>query len=152
MSINTKGMDAVNPPRTLTGRREWSKDPDAREQAALRRVTAQIAAEAAELPPNTWLAKRLDLEIKEWEDQVLPQLAVAMARERGPEPPQPWVRMRSERCPLMLADEACLRRIAAILRAEATELGPESVVGAHLDRLGIRLALECESPGGMLRV
>jgi len=142
----------MNPPRTLTGRREWSTDPDARETAALRRVAAQISAEAAELPNNTWLAERLDLEIRVWDRQVLPELALAMAGELGPEPPQPWVRVRPERCPLMLAEEAALRRVAALLRAEAAELGPESAGGAYLESVGIRLALECERPGGMLRI
>ena len=142
----------MNPPRTLTGRREWSKDPDARETAALRRVAAQITAEAAELPDNTWLAERLDLEIRMWDKQVLPELALAMAGELGPEPPQPWVRVRPERCPLMLDEEAALRRVAALLRAEAAELGPESGGGAYLESVGIRLALECERPGGMLRI
>ena len=142
----------MNPPRTLTGRREWSKDPDAREQAALRRVAAQITAEAAELPENTWLAERLGLEIRVWDKQVLPELALAMAGELGPEPPQSWVRVRPERCPLMLAEEASLRRVAALLRAEASELGPESVGGAYLESVGVRLALECESPTGMLRI
>ena len=139
-------------PRTLTGRREWSQAPDAREQAALRRVAAQISAEAAELPPNTWLAERLGLEIGVWDKQVLPELALAMTGELGPEPPQPWVRVRPERCPLMLAEEASLRRIATVLRSEAAELAPESSVAAHLDGLGIRLALACETPGGMLRI
>jgi hypothetical protein len=142
----------MNPQRTLTGRREWSQDPDAREKAALRRVAAQITAEAAELPDNTWLAERLGLEIRVWDDRVLPELALAMAGEQGPEPPRSWVRVRSERCPLTLAEEASLRRVAALLRAEAAELGPESLGGAYLESLGIRLALECESPGGMLRI
>ncbi len=142
----------MSPPRTLTGHREWSQDPDALEQAALRRVAAQITAEAAELPDNAWLAERLDLEIRVWDKQVLPELALAMTGEPGPEPPQSWVRVRPERCPLMLAEEASLRRVAAFLRAEAAELGPESVGGAYLESVGIRLALECERPGGMLRV
>jgi hypothetical protein len=142
----------MNTQRTLIDRREWPQDPDTRERAALRRVAAQITAEAAELPPNTWLSERLDLEIEEWEDRLLPQLGSAMANEREPEPPNSWVRVRSEGCPLMLAEEACLRRIATVLRSEAAELGPESSVAAHLEGLGIRLALECESPGGMLRL
>jgi hypothetical protein len=53
--LNTGAADAMNPRRTLAGRREWSTDPNAREPAALRRVAAQITAEAAELPDNTWL-------------------------------------------------------------------------------------------------
>jgi hypothetical protein len=142
----------MNTQRTVTGQRAWSQDPDTREQAALRRVGAQIHAEAAELPPTAWLAERLGLGIDEWDEHVLPELATAMANGRGPEPPQSWVRVRSERCPLMLAEEACVRRVAAFLRAEAAELGPASSVGTHLESLGIRLALECESPGGMLRL
>lgn len=142
----------MNPPSTLAGRREWSTDPDARERAALRRVSAQITAEAAELPDNTWLAERLGLEIRVWDKQVLPELALAMTGEQWPEPPESWVRVRPERCPLMLAEEAALRRVAALLRAEAAELGSESSGGAYLESLGIRLALECERPGGMLRI
>ena len=124
----------MNPQRTRTGRREWSKDPDAREEAALRRLAAQITAEAAELPENTWLAERLGLEIRLWDKQVLPELALAMAGEPGPEPPESWVRVRPERCPLTLAEEASLRRVAALLRAEATELGPKSLGGARTSK------------------
>jgi hypothetical protein len=142
----------MNEHRTLTGHREWSESPDAREQAALRRVTAQIAAEAAELPDDTWLAERLGLEIRVWDKQVIPELALAMTGEPGPQPPESWVRVRPERCPLMVAEEAALRRLAALLRAEAAELGPESAGGAYLDSLGIRLAVECERPAGMLRI
>jgi len=79
MPLNTAVTGAMNLQRTRTGRREWSKDPDAREDAALRRVAAQTTAEAAELPENTRLAERLDLEIRVWDKQVLPELAFAMA-------------------------------------------------------------------------
>jgi hypothetical protein len=127
-------------------------DPDARETAALLSSAAQITAEAAELPDNTWLAERLGLEIRVWDKQVLPELALAMARGLGPEPPQPWVRVRRDQCPSMLAEEAALRRLAALLRAEAAELGPESAGGACLESVGIRLALECERPGEMPRI
>ena len=147
IDLNTGGTDAMSPqPRTLTGRREWSQDPDAREQAALRRVAAQISAEAAELPPNTWLAERLGLEIRVWDKQVLPELALAMAGELGPEPPQSWVRVRPERCPLMLAEEASLRRVATVLRAEAAELGPESSVAAHLEGWASGSPLHASAP------
>jgi len=145
-------MDTLNTQRTLTGRRDWPQDPDTRERAALRRVAAQINAEAAELPDNAWLAERLGLEIRLWDERVLPELALIMAYEEWPEPPESWVRGRSDRCPLTLVEEACLRRVAAALRAEASELGPESGVGAYLESLGIRLALECERPGGMQRI
>jgi len=119
---------------------------DAHEQAAVRRLTAQMIAEAAELPPTTWVAGRLHIEVDDWDERVLPELALLMAADRRQNSAQSWVRVRSDRCPLTLEEEACLRRVAALLRAEAAELGPESSVGARLDSRGIRLALECENP------
>jgi hypothetical protein len=145
-------MHAMNPQSALTGRPTGTQEPNAREQAALRRVAAQMNAEAAELPPNTWLAQRLRVEVDEWGERVLPELALRMAIDREPESAQSWVRMRSERSPLTLAEESCLRRLAALLRAEGAELGTESSVGTRLDSWGIRLSLECERPGGMLRM
>jgi len=119
---------------------------DAHEQAALRRVTAQMIAEAAELSPTTWVAGRLRLEVDDWGERVLPELALLMAVDRRQDSPESWIRIRSDRCPLASEEEACLRRVAALLRAEAAELGPDSSVGARLDGWGIRLALECENP------
>jgi hypothetical protein len=129
-------------------RRTRSHRPDAREQAALRRVAAQMQAEAAELPPTTWAAERLQLEIDEWGERVLPELALLMAIDRRQEWAQSWMRRRPEGCPLTMEEEACLRRVAALLRAEAAELGSESPVGARLDSWGIQLALDCEHPSG----
>lgn len=87
-----------------------------------------------------------------WDERLLPELALIMAYDGWPEPPASWARGRSERCPLTLVEEACLRRVAAVLRAEASELAPESGVAAYPENLGIRLALECERPGGMQRI
>ncbi|MGP8240921.1 MAG: hypothetical protein ACLQQB_04025 [Solirubrobacteraceae bacterium] len=120
---------------------------DPREQAALRRLSAQMIAEANELAPTTWAAQRLRLEVDGWGERVLPELAVLMAVDRTQDSAQSWIRTRSVRCPLALEEEASLRRVAALLRAEAAELGSESSVGARLDSWGIRLAVECENPG-----
>ena len=138
----------MNPQTPLAERHQPCATPAGGEQAALRRVSAHINAEAAELPPNTWLAGRLDIEIDHWDTQLLPELERLMSREREPDATSSWARMRSDRCPLTQPEEACLRRIAAVLRAEADELGSESPVGARLDRLGIVLWLECEAPVG----
>jgi hypothetical protein len=123
---------------------------DAHEDAALRRVAAQTNAEAAELPPTAWVAERL--QVDEWGDRVLPELASLMAVDRGQQPAQSWTRRRADRSPATLEGEACLRRVAALLRAEAAELGSESPLGARLGSWGIKLALECESPSGMRRI
>ena len=129
-----------------------SQQLDAREDAASRRVAAQMNAEAAELPPTAWVAERLRLQVDEWGDRVLPELASLMAIDRGQQPAQSWTRRRADLSPLTLEEEACLRRVAALLRAEAAELGSESPLGARLDSWGIKLALECESPSGMRRI
>ncbi len=138
----------MNSQTTLPERRQLHHAPADREQAALRRVSAHVDAEAAELPPNTWLAARLGIEIDQWGEQLLPDLARLMSSEQGSESTRSWVRERSDHCPLTQAEESCLRRIASVLRAEAAELGSESTAGAHLDRLGIMLWLECEAPVG----
>jgi len=133
---------------TLPERRQLADPPLGRDQAALRRVSAHLHAEAAELPPNTWLAERLAIEINQWGERVLPELAHLMSIDCESGSPFSSVRVRSDRCPLTQPEESCLRRIAAVLRAEADELGSESPLGARLDRLGIMLWLECEAPGG----
>jgi hypothetical protein len=139
----------MNRQAVSTNRRTRSQRPDAREQAALRRVAAQMQAEAAELPPTTWVAERLHLQVDEWGERVLPELALLMAIDRRQEWAQSWMRRRPEGCPLTMEEEACLRRVAALLRAEAAELGSESPVGARLDSWGIQLALDCEHPNGL---
>ncbi len=139
----------MNRQAVSTDRRARAHRPDAREQAALRRVAAQMQAEAAELPATTWVAERLRLEVDQWGERVLPELALLMAIDRRQEPAQSWTRRRPDGCPLTMEEEACLRRVAALLRAEAAELGSDSSVGARLDSWGIQLALECESPGGL---
>lgn len=141
----------MNPQTTLPERRRSHTTPAGSEQAALRRVSAHINAEAAELPPNTWLAGRLDTEIDHWDTQLLPELERLMSSEQEPEASSSWARVRSDPCPLTQPEEACLRRIAAVLRAEADELGSASPVGARMDRLGIVLWLECEAPVGAKR-
>jgi hypothetical protein len=128
--------------------RQYSEE----EHAALRRVSTEMGAEAAELPPTSWVAEHLRLGVEEWGERVLPELFRLMATEDTDQFPYSWVRRRSDRCALTLAEEASLRRLAAILRAEGAELGSASQVGANLDRWGIRLALQCESPPGMRRV
>ena len=138
----------MSPQTTLPARQHVNSAPAGRERAALRRVSAHINAEAAELPANTWLAERLGIAIDQWGEQVLPDLTRLMSSERGPEMTPLWARERSDGCPLSQQEEACLRRIAAVLRAEADELGSESPIGADLDRLGIMLWLECEAPVG----
>ena len=138
----------MNPQTTLPQRRQSADVPLGRDQAALRRVSAHLDAEAAELPPNTWLADRLEIEINQWSERVLPELARLMSSESGSALPYSSVRMRSDHCPLTPPEEACLRRIAAVLRAEADELGTESPLGTRLDRLGIMIRLECEAPEG----
>ena len=138
----------MNPQTTLAERRHAHGPAVDPEQAALRRVAAHVNAEAAELPPDTWLAPRLEIEIHQWGERVLPDLARLMSGERGSDPMVSWVRVRSDRCPLTRTEESCLRRIASVLRAEADELGPASSVGVHLSRLGIMIWLECEPPAG----
>ena len=149
--LDTGGMDAMNPQTTLPQRRQPADVPLGRDEAALRRVSAHLHAEAAELPPDTWLAERLGIEINQWGERVLPELARLMASDRESGSPYSSVRVRSEGCPLTPPEESCLRRIAAVLRAEADELGTQSPLGARLDRLGITLWLECEAPDGAHR-
>ena len=122
------------------------------EQAALRRVAAEMTAEAAELPPTSWAAVHLRLGVEGWGERVLPELFSLMATEDAEQPAQSWIRVRSDHCPLTLVEEASLRRVSVILRAEGAELGPTSQVGAQLNSWGIRLALECERPSGMRRI
>ena len=146
ITMNTQTI-TMHTPIVPTDMREVLRERlDVREQAALRRVGAQMIAEAAELPPTTWVAEHLRLEVDEWGERVLPELALRMAVDRRRDAAEPWIRRRSDRCPLTLEEEACLRRVASFQRAEATELGPGSSVGARLDGWGIRLGLECENP------
>lgn len=118
-----------------------------RERAALRRLGALMRAEATELAPGDWVAARLDPEVhlRDWGERLLPELSRLMVVEE-PEGPNPWARRRSDRCPLNEEQEACLRRLAVLLRAEAAELGRASPLGRRLGGWGIRLALECEDP------
>jgi len=122
------------------------------EEAALRRVAAEMTVEAAELPPTSWVAVHLRLGVEGWGERVLPELFSLMAAEDAAQPAQPWIRVRSDHCPLTLEEEASLRRVSAILRAEGAELVPTSQVGARLNSWGIRLAVEFERPSGMQRV
>jgi len=135
---------SVSTPTDTPRRREESQRLDPREQAALRRVAAQMIAEAAELPSTSWAAQRLRVDVDEWGERVLPELASLMAAEPGQQSAGSWIRTRSDRCRLTLEEEACLRRVASNLRAEAAELGPGSVMGSRLDSWVIRLALDCE--------
>jgi hypothetical protein len=142
MNAQTITMHA---PISPTHMRMGQQRLEAREQAALRRVAAQMIAEAAELPPTSWVAQHLRIEVDEWGERVLPELARVMAVERRQDAAQSWIRRRSDRCPLTWDEEACLRRIGSLFRAEAAELGPKSSAGTRLDGWGIRLAMECES-------
>ena len=126
---------------------ERTRELHEREAASLRRVAAQMQAEADELPQGGWVAERLGPQagLGEWGERVLPELAALTAAEAAREPAHSWVRRRSEWSPLSEEEEACLRRMAALLRAEAAELGGDSGLGRRLDGWGIRLALECEA-------
>jgi hypothetical protein len=135
----------IDQPLAPTQMRDGQQRLEAREQAALRRVAAQMTAEAAELPPTSWVAQHLRLEVDQWGERMLPELARVMAAERRQDTAHSWVRRRTDRCPLTWDEEASLRRVASLLRAEAGELGPESSAGTRLDRWGIQLALECEN-------
>jgi hypothetical protein len=127
---------------------ERARELNEREEASLRRLTAQMQAEADELPQGGWVAERLDSQdgLWEWGERVLPELAALMAAETAHEPARSWVRRRSDQSPLREEEEACLRRMAALLRAEAAELGDGSRLATRLDGWGIRLALRCEAP------
>ena len=143
--MNTQTISLGRPSDPVRSRGEAQR-LDPRERAALRRVAAQMTAEAAELPPTTWAAARLRLDVDEWGERVLPELASLMEADRSHDSSGSWTRTRSDGCPLSLDEEACLRRVASNLRAEAAELGPGSLVGSRLDSWGIKLALDCESP------
>ncbi|MDX6647618.1 MAG: hypothetical protein QOK40_3345 [Miltoncostaeaceae bacterium] len=116
-----------------------------REEAALRRLAAVMRAEAAELPPGCWVRRQLegDVALGGWGDLVLPELA-RLVHEDEPDPDH-WTRRRDSRSPLAEEEEAVLRRISALMRAEAAELdAPRSGLARRLDGWGIRLALVCE--------
>jgi hypothetical protein len=120
-----------------------------REEAALRRLAAVMRAEADELPPDCWVRQQLegDVAVGGWGDIVLPELA-RLVQDDDLEPDR-WTR-RGGRSPLCDDEEAVLRRISVLMRAEAAELGgPRSALARRLDGWGIRLALACErSPRG----
>lgn len=136
---------------TLERRR--AREIDKREQAALRRLGAHLRAEAEELE-GAWVAERLgsDAELPEWGERVIPELTALMSAEGTPTVVDAWVRSRPDGCPLSEDEEACLRRTAALLRAEAAELGGDSEIGRRFDGWGSRLALECEDPNRAPRI
>jgi hypothetical protein len=135
--------------------RQRAREIDQREQAALRRLAAHMRAEAAELEER-WVAHRIgpDAGLPDWGERVIPELSALMSAEGTPtvEPSQAWVRHRTEGCPLSWEEEACLRRTAALLRAEAAELGEDSEIGRRFDRWGSQLAVECEDPSRPPRI
>lgn len=113
------------------------------EEAALRRVSALMRAEAAELDKTCWLARHLEVDVEDlrvWGPRVLPELQALMS-PRGVGYGDPWA-ASPDPCPLEPAEHAALRRIAAWMRAEAAELGG-SALARRLDGWGVRLALEC---------
>ncbi len=135
--------------------RRQARELDKREQAALRRLAAHMRAEAQELD-GRWVSERLDAEaeLPHWGDRVIPELAALMAAEDTPTivAAPVFARNRTDASPLSDDEEACLRRTAALLRAEAAELGRESEVGRRFDGWGSRLALECEVPDRAPRI
>lgn len=118
-----------------------------REEAALRRVTSAMRAEAAELPPESWVRLRLEQgPLADWGESLLDDLAALMRAESAGGDGSFFV-PRPRACPLDEREEASLRRLATLLRAEAAELDSlSSAVGRRLYGLGVRLALECEHP------
>jgi hypothetical protein len=134
-------------PTQFSGQRPGDRLAE-REWAALRRVAALMRAEAAELAPSSWVRRRLetDVAVGGWGELVLPELALLMRGEEASSPGS-WVRGREEAGPLELDEEAALRRLGALMRAESAELDdPASPVRRRLDGWGIRLALACELP------
>ena len=134
-----------------TGRPPEARPAQEVEEAALRRVSAHLQAEAAELDPGSWLHARIvgDHWVGDWGERVLPELAGLMSEDWEVDR---WVGRSHERCPLDGRDEAALRRLAAHLRAEARELGDESPLGRRLEGWGIRIALDCGRPETPLRL
>jgi len=135
--------------------RHRAREINQREQAALRRLAAHMSAEVAELEER-WVADRMgpDAGLPDWGERVIPELSALMSVEGTPTvvPSEVWVRHRTDQCPLSQEEEACLRRTAALLRAEAAELGGDSEIGRRFDRWGNRLALECEEPNRPPRI
>lgn len=114
------------------------------ELAALRRVAAHMRAEAAELEAGSWVRDRLEEEDEpsRWSARVLPELR---ARLDAASENHRWIRGRSKASRLSRHEEAALRRLGALMRAEAAELDRSvSAVARRLDAAGIRLSLECE--------
>jgi hypothetical protein len=128
---------------TLATERRSERRPA--EEAALRRLSAHLRAEAAELDAGSWLHARLvaDQWVGEWGDRIVPELTGLMEPAWESDC---WVGRAHECCPLDGPDEAALRRLAAHLRAEAVELGDESPLGRRLERWGIRIGLDCARP------
>ena len=129
--------------------RQRAREIDKKEQAALRRLAAHMRAEAVELE-GEWVAERLDSDagLPDWGDRVIPELSALMSAEgtQTVTPTPVFVRHRTDPCPLSEDEEACLRRTAALLRAEAAELGRDSMIGRRFDGWGSRLTPECEDP------
>lgn len=114
------------------------------EEAALRRVSALMRAEAAELDERCWLARHLEVAVEDlrvWGPRVLPELR-ALTSPTGIRYADPWA-AGPDPCPLAPPEVAALRRIGVWMRAEAAELGG-SQLARRLDGWGVRLALECE--------
>jgi hypothetical protein len=134
-----------------TGRPSKARLVQKAEEAALRRLSAHLQAEAAELDPGSWLYAHLvaDQWVGDWGERVVPELAGLMSPSWEADR---WVGRSHERCPLEGTDEAALRRLAALLRAEAVELGDESPLGRRLEGWGIRIALDCARPEVPLRL
>jgi hypothetical protein len=138
-------IEATRPERPVIGCSE-------REEAALRRLAAAMRAEADELPFGCWVRRKLesDVAVGGWGDLVLPQLA-RLVQDDEPEPDR-WTRPR-ERSPLAADEEAVLRRLGAMMRAEAAELAePGSALARRLDGWGIRLCIACEQTAAAGRV
>lgn len=135
--------------------RQRAREIDGREQAALRRLASHMKAEAVELD-GKWVVEHMysDTGLPDWGDRVIPELSALMSAEDTPTvvPSRIWVQRRTDQWPLNRDEEACLRRTASLLRAEAVELGAESKIGRRFDAWGSRLALECEDPDRPPRV
>jgi hypothetical protein len=121
------------------------------EEAALRRLSAHLRAEAEELEPGSWLHERLVAE--EWIGEWCDRIVADVGRLMGPSwESDRWVGRAYERCPLEAPEEASLRRLAAVMRAEAAELGDRSALGRRLEGWAIRIALDCGRAEAPLRL
>jgi hypothetical protein len=132
-------------------RRPATISADQAEEAALRRMSAHLRAEAEELEPGTWLHDRLVAD--DWIHESCDRIVAELGRLMGPSwESDRWVGRASEMCPLDAPEEAALRRLAALMRAEAAELGGGSALGRRLESWGIRIALDCGRPEAPLRL